>query len=112
MKVVFWDLAKSSSIKHINLQEVIGKYEQTHCPPHIYSICPMKSSVLLSTESGHIVHIPFAEPKKPKFILTASLAKVVRCCMARFHPNILLTLSADSTFSMFDFVKRDNLSCP
>jgi hypothetical protein len=72
----------------------------------------MKSSVLVATESGHVVHLPFSEPKKPKFVLTASLAKVVRCCMSRFHSSILLTLSADSAFSMFDFVKRDSTGAP
>lgn len=112
MKVAFWDLSKNESVKQINLQEIMAKTTDMHCPPHVYSICPMKSSVLLSTESGHVVHIPFAEPKKPKFVLTASLAKVIRCCMARFHSSIMLTLSADSAFSMFDFMKRDNAGSP
>lgn len=105
-KIVFWNCEKSEPIKQINLAEVLGKYTQTHCPPHPYSLAPLKASILVSTETGHIIQLPFSDPKKPKFILTASLAKITRCCFARFHSNVLLSIAADNTFSMFDFNKR------
>jgi hypothetical protein len=44
--------------------------------------------------------------------MTASLAKIARSCFSRFHSNILLSIAADSTFSMFDFNKRDKEGCP
>lgn len=112
LKMAFWSLETSKVLKQIDFGALMGKYAEMHCPPYIYTICPMKSSVIVGTESGHIVHIPFSEPKKPKFVMTASLAKIQRCCFGRFQPNCLIAIAADSTFSLFDFIKRDNFGCP
>ena len=74
--------------------------------PFVFCIHCHENTIFASTETGHVICLPFNEPKKPKFILEASLSCVVYCQLAKFNPDILLTLSKDESFSLFNYTKR------
>lgn len=76
--------------------------------PFIYSILLQKTTIFVTTESGHVLSFPIKELKKPKYILEASLSRVVQAKIAEFNENILITLARDGTFSLFDHTKRHN----
>lgn len=48
------------------------------CPPLIYSVFAKNSNILVSTETGHVWSFNVKEIKKPRFIISAHLAKVIR----------------------------------
>lgn len=50
--------------------------------------------------------------KKPKFILEASLAKIVRIGFCKFNQNLMMTLASDESFSIFNYMKRDLYNNP
>ncbi len=95
-------------VKSVDIQEVLKKYEiNIYKLPFIYSVKCYQSTVLISTETGHVINFNYKEPKKPKFILEASLYKVIQAKLAEsFNEKLLLTLSADKSFSLFDYVQR------
>ena len=81
-------------------------------PPFIYCIHCSKNTIYVSTESGHVLAFPFKEPKKPKYILEASMSKILQVRVPSFNENLLLTLSYfDGSVSLFDHTKRVN-GCP
>ena len=64
-----------------------------HCPPHVYCMIGLPSSILVGTESGHVACFNLTGPKKPRMIFSANLNKILRMTFAKFKKNILLTLS-------------------
>lgn len=74
--------------------------------PFIYSIHQHKTTLFVTTETGHVVSYSVKELKKHKYILEASLARVVQTRVPEFNENLLLTLSRDGSFSLFDHTKR------
>ena len=76
--------------------------------PFIHSLCSYKSSLIVGTETGHILCIPVYDLRKPKFILQASLCRIV--CSRIWQKNKPILISADNadSFCLFDFEKRTN----
>ena len=46
--------------------------------PFIYHVSTYQNNVLISSETGHVICSPWDQIKKPKFIMEASLVKVVQ----------------------------------
>jgi hypothetical protein len=74
--------------------------------PFIYSIHLHKTTLYVTTETGHVISFPVKDIKKPKYILEASLARVVQAKVPSFNENLLVTLSRDGSFTLFDHTKR------
>jgi hypothetical protein len=53
--------------------------------PFIYSILLHKTTLFVTTETGHVLSFPVKELKKPKYILEASLARVVQAKVPQFN---------------------------
>ena len=66
------------------------------------------SNMLLGIESGHVLCLPVYEPRKPKFILQASLTRITDVKVMSLGKNIMATCSNDDSFSLFDFEQRVN----
>lgn len=96
-------------MREIGLQELFNKHEiKASTMPFIYSINLHKTTLFVTTESGHVVSYPIKDLKKHKYILEASLARVVQTKVPAFNENLLVTLSRDGSFSLFDHTKRYN----
>lgn len=74
--------------------------------PFIYCIHLYQRNIFVTTETGHVIAFPIKDIRKPKYILEASLARVVQARVPAFNENILLTLSREGSFSLFDQTKR------
>ena len=75
--------------------------------PFIHSLFSHHSGVVVGVETGHILFLPLYDLRKPKFILQASLNRVV-CCSMWTHANKNVLVSADNadSFCLFDFEQR------
>ena len=76
--------------------------------PFIHSLFSYRSSIVIGIETGHIMCFPLYELRKPKFILQASLNRIVSCSLWGIGNNKNILLSADNadSFCLFDFDKR------
>lgn len=63
----------------------------------------------MATESGHLFGFPLKDLRKPKYILEASLSRIVQTKVPVFNDNLVLTLSYyEGSVSLFDHTKRVN----
>ena len=53
--------------------------------PFIYSIYLHKTTLFVTTETGHVIAFPVKDLKKPKYILEASLARIPQARIAQFN---------------------------
>ena len=52
--------------------------------PFIHHIHCHKSWIIAAEENGHVICFSFADLNKPKFIMPASLTRVISCKIASF----------------------------
>lgn len=83
-----------------------------HCPPLVYCVLGLQASVLIGTETGHVCEFKLTGSKQPRLVFEASLNKIIRLAFCAFKKNILLTLSGENCFTLFDFQKRTSLGAP
>ena len=60
----------------------------------------------MGLETGHIICSPAYELRKPKFILEASLTRIVSCSIWGGPRPILLSADNSDSFCLFDFEQR------
>ena len=53
--------------------------------PFIYSIHLHKTTLFVTTESGHVVAFPIKDLRKPKYILEASLSRILMAKVPKFN---------------------------
>ena len=76
--------------------------------PFIYTIYLFNTTLYVTTETGHVIAYPTKDLRKHKYILEASLSRVLQVKVPEFNENLLLTLARDGSFSLFDHTKRKN----
>jgi len=83
---VHWKLGQEDIVREIDLQELFNKHEvNASTMPFIYSIYLFKTTLYVTTETGHVIAFPVKDIKKPKYILEASLARVVQAKVPTFN---------------------------
>ena len=111
-KLVFWDTLKYQAVREIEVGQVLQELVSMHCPPLIYCVLGMQSSVLVGTETGHVGCFNLVGSKQPRLLFEASLNKILRLAFCSFKKNILLSLSSDSSFSLYDYERRREIGSP
>lgn len=112
-KIIHWNTQNGKIIREVDMHELLLKSQiKISTPPFIYCIHVHKSTIYVTTESGHVIAFPFKEPRKPKYILEASMSKVVQLRVPGFNENLFASLSYyDGAISIFDHTKRVD-GCP
>ena len=65
---------------------MFNKYEiKATAMPFIYSIHLHKTTLFVTTESGHVVAFPIKDLRKPKYILEASLSRILMAKVPKFN---------------------------
>ena len=76
--------------------------------PIIHHVFCYQNSILISSESGHVICCNWNEMRKPKFIMEANLAKIIQTKIFQYKGlTSMICLNGDKSFSLFDFIKRD-----
>jgi hypothetical protein len=67
-QLIFWNVEQNNISKIININEICAKNieGQLVSPPLVYNVAALKSTILVSVETGHIIGLNFKEPKKVK----------------------------------------------
>jgi WD40 repeat protein len=108
-KLLHWKIDEEDIVREIDLQELFTKQEvENTSMPFIYHIYRHKTTLFATTETGHVISYPTKDLKKHKYILKASLARVVQVKVPELNENLMVCLSRDGTFSLFDHTKRAN----
>ena len=85
-RLVHWRIGSEEIVREIDLQELFNKHEvKATTMPFIYSIYLHKTTLFVTTETGHVIAFPAKDLKKPKYILEASLARVPQARIAQFN---------------------------
>lgn len=113
--LVVWDMQEEKPIKKVPIVDILNKFQiktDNQNYPFIHSISAINTTILVGLESGYILNLPVLEPKKPKFILQASLTRVTDCKVLKVNnKNLLFSCANDDSFSIFDFQQRE-AGCP
>jgi WD40 repeat protein len=112
--VTLWDLEKNSVIKKTNLNFIAKKQIQGQliCPPLVYNVATRDSTILASTETGHVFAFNYKELNKAKYIIDAHIGKVMMSDWCKFDENIIITISTDLSFALWDVIHRDKEGSP
>jgi len=101
-------------VKKTNLNLIAKKQVQGQLisPPLVYNIAIRESTILASTQTGHVFALNYKDLNKAKYIIDAHLGKVMMSDWCKFDENMVITISTDLSFALWDICKRDTEGNP